>query len=116
MKNIFLFFLFLSFNLQAESTDETINNACLNQALSLVQKMKAEIYTEMNEEQGKNIIRLSTESCKQQFAAKDTQQIVSQVNEEKSEPGTMDWFTDKILNGDTPDKDGNRRLKRMQRK
>ena len=116
MKKCLIIFLLLAHNTQAETIDETVNSACLKQAITLVQKMKADIYSDMSKEQEENIVRMSTDSCKQQFTATETQQVISQAAEEEDDTGTMDWFTDKILNSEAPDKDGNKRLKKMQRK
>lgn len=116
MKNILLFLPFIMFNVHAESVDETISNACLKQAVSFTQQLKADIYTDMDRQQTSKIIQLSTESCKQQFAGKENRQVVSQATEEKEESGKMDWFTERVLSGEPSDKAGNKRLKRLQRK
>ena len=117
MKNILLFLPFIIFNVHAESSvDETISNACLKQAVSFTQQLKADVYTDMNKKQANKIIQLSTESCKQQFASKENQQVVSQATEEKNESKSTDWFTEKVLSGEPSDKAGNKRLKRLQRK
>jgi uncharacterized membrane protein YheB (UPF0754 family) len=116
MKNILLLLPFIIFNVHAESVDETIGNACLKQAVSFTQQLKADVYTDMDRQQASKIIQLSTESCKQQFAAKENREVVADVNEEMQESKSTDWFTQKILSGDTTRKSGNERLKRLQRK
>ncbi len=102
--------------MHAESVDETISKACLKQAVSLTQQLKTDIYTDMDKEQANKIIRPSTENCKQQFAAKENTGVVSQVAEEKNESRSTDWFTEKVLSGESADKAGNERLKRLQHK
>lgn len=113
MKKILFLILLISFNAQGATQDEAINNACLKQAVSLAQKLKADIFTRMDSNQTDNVIRLSTESCKQQFTANETKQVISQANEKNENSGSMDWFTDKVLNGEPAHKAGNERLKRM---
>lgn len=114
MKKILLLLSLISFNAYSADQDEAINAACLKQAVSLAQKLKADIFTTMNNDQTDNVIRLSTESCKQQFATKETSQVISQAQKSDDDSGAMDWFTDKILNGEPSDKPGNKRLKRLQ--
>lgn len=116
MKNILLFLPLIIFSVHAESVDETIGNACLKQAVSFTQQLKTDVYTDMNREQANKIIQLSTENCKQQFAAIKNQQVVSQATEEKKESKSTDWFTERVLSGEPADKAGNKRLKRLQRK
>jgi hypothetical protein len=114
MKNILLLLTVIAVNVHAESVDDTIGKACLKQAVSLTQQLKTDIYPDMDKEQANKIIRLSTENCKQQFAAKENQQVVSQGTGEKNESKSTDWFTEKVLSGEPAGKAGNKRLKRMQ--
>ena len=116
MKKFLLLFIIITPSVYAETSEEAINNACLKQAVSLAQKLKADMFTTMDSEQTDNVIRLSTESCKQQFAAKETKQTLSQSEEEDEKSSGGDWFTQMILSGETPDKAGNKRLKRLQSK
>lgn len=116
MKNILLLLPFIIFNVHAESVDETISNACLKQAVSFTQQLKTDIYTDMDRQQASKIIQLSTESCKQQFAARENREVVADVNEEMQESKSTDWFTEKVLSGEPSRKSGNERLRRLQRK
>ena len=116
MKKTLLILPCIIFNVHAESVDETISNACLKQAVSFTQQLKADVYPDMNKEQANKIIQLSTENCKQQFAAKENREVVADMNEEMQESKSTDWFTQKILSGETSRKSGNERLRRLQRK
>lgn len=113
MKYTLLFFSVFALNTLAEPVD--IDHTCLKQAIALNEKLKADVFTDMDNQQSSQVIRLSTESCKQQFTSRESQQVISQSSDETKD-NDSDWFTDYILNGDTPDKEGNKRLKRLQKK
>jgi hypothetical protein len=116
MKNILFAVLIISLNISAETTDETISKDCLRQALILEKDLKSRVFMDMTSAQSDELVRLSTGHCKRQFMQYDVKNIdieSNQVNRE-NEPG--DWLTDYILNGESPEKAGNERLKRMQHK
>lgn len=116
MKKLLLLLPFTVLNIHAETVDETIDMNCQKQAVALAQQLKADIYTDMNKDQASKIIRLSAQHCKQQFAAKESMEVLSKADEEKSDSKSSDWFTEKVLSGEPAEKAGNKRLKRMQTK
>ncbi len=62
--------LLLSINLYAETSENTknrIDNACLRQAVSLVNQLKSEIYSDMDSTQSNKIVKLATNTCRTQF-------------------------------------------------
>ena len=62
--------LLLSVNLYAEASENTknrIDNACLRQAVSLVNQLKSELYTDMDSTQSNKIVKLATNTCRTQF-------------------------------------------------
>lgn len=94
----------------------------MQHARELVNQLKAEIFTEMDEGQLNTALRIAKDSCSQHFssdinmatmaAADNDSQDNTQITEDQSD----DWFTERILKGKTPDKDGNKRLKRLRHK
>lgn len=113
MKKALLFLFLFVVNVHAEAPDETINEACLKQAIALARQLKTDVFTDMNGDQAENVVRLSTASCKQQFAASNSGDVAVPTTAEDEESGAMDWFSEKILSGDTSRKEGNKRLERM---
>lgn len=118
MKFIFTSFLvIISFNVYAGPTGEDVTKTCLQQAISLVNQLKADVFTDMDKSQSHEVLRMATDNCNKYFNnGSSNQENVnrvagkqgeSTVNEEK------DWFTNYILNGEAADKEGNRRLKKL---
>ncbi len=110
--------LLLSVNLYAETSENTknrIDNACLKQAVSLVNQLKSELYTDMDSTQSNKIVKLATSTCRTQFNQTNNQQAVAaiepvkneQAEEEKEESSIFDIFTEKAER-----KPGNERLRK----
>lgn len=105
-----------SVNLFAETTysvtEQNIDSACLRQAVTLVNELKSEIYTDMDSTQSNKILKLATATCRKQFSQADVRKSVAAA-EPTEETKSDDWFTDHILNGEVTEKAGNKRLKRL---
>ena len=110
-----------SVSLQAETTTQEIDRACLKQAVTLVNELKSEVLVDMNSTQSNKILKLATTTCRDQFNQAETKQsIIAEAESAREEkPGeeekSGDWFTDHILSGEVSDKKGNERLKRRGR-
>lgn len=120
--------LLLSVNLYAETSENTknrIDNACLRQAVSLVNQLKSEFYTEMDSKQSNKIVKLATSTCRTQFNQTNNQQAVAAItpakvekteaataeeNEESSDSSIFDIFTEKAER-----KPGNERLRKLKK-
>jgi hypothetical protein len=116
--------LLLSVNLYAETSENTknrIDNACLRQAVSLVNQLKSELYTDMDSTQSNKIVKLATNTCRTQFSQTNNQQAVAAITpakeekteaampeEEKSDSSIFDIFTEKPER-----KPGNERLRKL---
>lgn len=111
--------LLLSVNLYAETSENTknrIDNACLRQAVSLVNQLKSEFYTDMDSKQSNKIVKLATSTCRTQFNQTNNQQAVAAIEpvknekteEEKSDSSIFDIFTEKAER-----KPGNERLRKL---
>ena len=80
--------LLLSVNLYAETSENTknrIDNACLRQAVSLVNQLKSDIYTDMDSTQSNKIVKLATNTCRTQFNQTNNQEAVAATNPTKAE-------------------------------
>lgn len=110
--------LLLSISLYADTPDNAknrIDNACLRQAVSLVNQLKSEVYTDMDSTQSNKIVKLATTPCRQQFSKIEAEQAVAaiepakekQAEEEKSDGSILDIFTKKVER-----KPGNERLRK----
>jgi len=115
--------LLLSVNLYAETSENTknrIDNACLRQAVSLVNQLKSEIYTDMDSTQSNKIVKLATNTCRTQFNQINNQQAVAAIEpakkeipeavtpeEESSDRSIFDILTEKPVR-----KPGNERLRK----
>ncbi len=110
--------LLLSVNLYAETSENTknrIDNACLKQAVSLVNQLKSEIYTDMDSTQSNKIVKLATSTCRTQFNQTNNQQAVAAIEpakketaeEESSDRSIFDIFTEEPVR-----KPGNERLRK----
>jgi len=120
MKSTCVFVLFLfSVSLQAETTTQEFDRACLKQAITLVNELKSEVLVDMSSAQSNKILKLATATCRAQFNQAETKQsIIATVDPAREEkPGeeeeSGDWFTDHILSGEVTRKKGNERLKRL---
>lgn len=118
--------LLLSINLYAETSENTknrIDNACLRQAVSLVNQLKSEIYSDMDSTQSNKIVKLATNTCRTQFNQTNNQEAVAaatptkaekisdektaSAEEEASDRSILDILTEKPVR-----KPGNKRLSR----
>jgi len=109
--------LVLSVSLYADTQDNAknrIDNACLRQAVSLVNQLKSEIYTDMDSTQSNKIVKLATATCRQQFSKIEAEQAVATIEpakekqaEEESDGSIFDIFTKKVER-----KPGNERLRK----
>ncbi len=110
--------LLLSVNLYAETSENTknrIDNACLRQAVSLVNQLKSELYTDMDSTQSNKIVKLATSTCRTQFNQTNNQQAVAAIEpakketaeEESSDRSIFDIFTEEPVR-----KPGNERLRK----
>jgi len=110
--------LLLSVSLHADTSENTknrIDNACLKQAVSLVNQLKSEIYTDMDSTQSNKIVKLATSTCRTQFNQANNQQAVAAIepakkeqageNEESSDRSILDILTEEPVR-----KPGNKRL------
>jgi hypothetical protein len=80
--------LLLSVNLYAETSENTknrIDNACLRQAVSLVNQLKSELYTDMDSTQSNKIVKLATSTCRTQFNQTNNQEAVTATTPTKAE-------------------------------
>lgn len=80
--------LLLSVNLYAETSENTknrIDNACLRQAVSLVNQLKSEIYTDMDSTQSNKIVKLATSTCRTQFNQTNNQEAIAATTPAKAE-------------------------------
>lgn len=107
----------ISCSVYAGPAGEDVSKTCLQQAISLVNQLKADVFTDMDKSQSQEVLRLATGNCNKYFNNGNSNQAnvnrvagkqdASTVDEEK------DWFTNYILNGEPADKEGNRRLKNL---
>jgi Na+-translocating ferredoxin:NAD+ oxidoreductase RnfG subunit len=115
--------LLLSVSLYAEISENTknrIDNACLRQAVSLVNQLKSEIYTDMDSTQSNKIVKLATSTCRTQFNQTNNQQAVAATTPAKTEKAeaatTEEESSDRsifdILTEEPVRKPGNERLRK----
>ncbi len=115
--------LLLSVNLYAETSENTknrIDNACLRQAVSLVNQLKSEIYSDMDSTQSNKIVKLATNTCRTQFNQTNNQEAVAATTPTKAEKAeaatTEEESSDRsildILTEEPVRKPGNKRLSR----
>jgi Na+-translocating ferredoxin:NAD+ oxidoreductase RnfG subunit len=115
--------LLLSVSLYAEVSENTksrIDNACLRQAVSLVNQLKSEIYTDMDSTQSNKIVKLATSTCRSQFNQTNNQQAVAATTPAKTETSgaatTEEESSDRsifdILTEEPVRKPGNERLRK----
>ena len=110
--------LLLSVNLYAETSEDTktrIDNACLRQAVSLVNQLKSELYTDMDSAQSNKIVKLATSACRTQFNQTNNQQAVAAIEpakKETAEEESSDRSIFDILTEEPVRKPGNERLRK----
>ena len=111
------------FNAKAVTTDQEIRKTCLQHAVSLVNQLKSNIFTDMDKTQSNAVLQMATKDCNKYFnTGKPNQTIVNNTPENSdtmTSDGTNesdDWLTKHILRGEVADKEGNQRLKRLQHK
>jgi hypothetical protein len=117
--SIFLLSLFIPTISFSEDMNEQINKACSRHAVSLVASLKSEVVGDLSQEKSAQALKLATDSCqaylKKEFGGSTATVATVEEAQEKEvvEEDNMDWFTTKILSGDTTRKEGNKRLKRL---
>lgn len=111
-------FLFMpaALAVNAAADNATIREACHRQAVAMTQQLKAEIFTNMERSEIDHVIRIANQQCQRQFMSTPVEQAVANTDETDNKNPAGDWFSDYILNGEPPDKAGNRRLERMRHK
>jgi len=108
--------LLLSVSLYAETSENTknrIDNACLRQAVSLVNQLKSEVYIDMDSTQSNKIVKLATSTCRTQFNQTDNQQAVAATTPaklDKAEEESSNRTILDILKEEPVRKPGNKRL------
>ncbi len=102
-------FLPFTSHADADELDSQINKACLRHAISLVARLKSDV-VELNSKKSDQALKLATDSCQAYFKKEFSQNPVAVV--EKDPEKERDWFTEKMLSGDSAKKDGNKRLQR----
>lgn len=105
----------VTLNVFAETNEQAIQHACLQQADSLVKQIQSEIYPDMQKTDADKIRYLSTENCKESLLGQ-SEITVKETENGKTDPESEDWFTKIILSGEKADKEGNKRLERMRRR
>jgi len=122
--SVFLLSLFIPTICFSEDMNEQINKACSRHAVSLVASLKSEVVGDLSQEKSAQALKLAANSCqaylKKEFAGNTATVAAAEKVPEKEvlqkevvEEDNMDWFTTKILSGDTTRKEGNKRLKRL---
>ena len=112
-----LLLVIISCSVYAGTTGEDVTRTCLQQAISLVNQLKADVYTDMDKSQSQEVLRLATDNCNKYFNNGNSKQ--ANVNTVAGKQGgtavdeEKDWFTNYILDGEAADKEGNRRLKNL---
>lgn len=114
MKILAIALVLVSFTALADSSNDSVNQACARQAISVANHLKQGMFNNMSSEQESAIIKISTDECRKQFNQSDI--VTANTERSSTDKNGMDWFTDYVLNGDTPDKPGNKRLKKLQHK
>ena len=85
ISTIFIFTL-ASANLYAESIEQDIHRACLEQAITLVNELKSEVYVDMDSTQSNKILKLATETCRHQFSQAEVKQSVAAIEPSNINP------------------------------
>ena len=112
MKYLYLLFCFLAVNAYA---DTQITEACQNHANALLTALRSEVFSEMTVAQSEKVFTLATISCEREFSGIKSSTKITDTDHSDGK-NSDDWFTDFILKGEQPDKEGNKRLRRMNRR
>ncbi len=112
MKFIFYAFLMTVFNSQvfANDTNETVNKACLRQAISLVNQLKADVIDNMSQEQSDQTLKIATVTCQAYLNKELKNSELTSNSKATGDSDDEDWLTKKILSGEVERKAGNKRL------
>lgn len=119
MKYSALLLIFFAPCVVAEQTDGDVNKTCLKHAISVTDQLREQLSTDLDKSQLNTILRITSEDCKNFFAIAPQQTTVKQTKNEENDDAdeeSGDWFTEKILGGDTSRKEGNKRLDRLRKK
>ena len=118
MKTLILILTIIqTFQVRADTNQMNTDHACLQQAIILVKQIKSELYPNMDQLKSDRIVKMAVASCKQQFNNTSVHQTdTDNPGQAESDDDDSNWFTEKILSGETPNKAGNKRLRKMQHK
>ena len=114
-----LFLIYFSPCILAEQTDGSVNKTCLKHAISVTDQLREQVLTELDKTQLNTILRITSEDCKKFFTSAPQEAPIKQTKNEETgekEEESGNWFTEKILSGDTNRKEGNKRLDRLRHK
>ena len=103
MRKIFRFFLLVSFSMQSTQINAVVTTQDCNKHTEDVMIMTRD-KTQLSDEQYILLNNIIMKSC--------LSNIMKTNNTIKNDEN-RDWFTEKILSGDTSKKDGNKRLKKI---
>jgi hypothetical protein len=103
MRKIFRFFLLVSFSMQSTQINAVVTTQDCNKHTEDVMIMTRD-KTQLSDEQYILLNNIIMKSC--------LSNIMKTNNTIKNDEN-RDWFTEKILSGDTNKKDGNKRLKKL---
>ncbi len=106
----YLLFLFCLVFATAHA-DTRIAEACHNQAKAFLSALQSEVFSDMSETQSQRVFTLAMTTCEQEFSRVEKADL-----DNGEQDRSNDWFTNYILRGEQPDKAGNKRLKRMNRR
>lgn len=98
----------------AGESDSQVTQACSDQAREVVMEISSDVLPGMTAQQRGRIMQISSDACLKHMAGTQPLQTAGQPDETK-EKKSKDWFTDYLLNGEAPNKPGNKRLKNLKR-
>ena len=103
MRKIFRFFLLVSFSMQSTQINAVVTTQDCNKHTEDVMIMTRD-KTQLSDEQYILLNNIIMKSCLSN---------IMKTNNTIENNENRDWFTEKILSGDTSKKDGNKRLKKI---
>jgi hypothetical protein len=103
MRKIFRFFLLVSFSMQSTQINAVVTTQDCNKHTEDVMIMTRD-KTQLSDEQYILLNNIIMKSCLSN---------IMKTNNTIENNENRDWFTEKILSGDTNKKDGNKRLKKL---
>ena len=94
----------------AEEPDPRITQVCSDQARDVMLRVNSDVLPDMTADQRSRIAQIANDACLKHMAAARQGQA-----DETRQKQSKDWFTDYLLNGEAPNKPGNKRLKTLKR-